>query len=105
MHLVSFYKDWSNQKPPDPNCDARRLLAVRRVHFCGAAEARVDARWRVDAQVAVEAAGRVEVPHLPAAQAKVHTLFERRFEELERQRLWSDGDAFLAYARQVIGEE
>lgn len=105
MHLVSFYKDWSNKKPPDPNCDVRRLLAIRRVHFWGVAAAQADARWGVDAEIAAEGAGRVEVPYLSTTRTKIDRLFERRRGELNDQRLWEDGGAFLEYVRQAIVDE
>ena len=94
MHCVSFYKDWSSKRAPDPNVDVRRLLAVRRVHFHGES-ARGDASWGIDQVVWEEAAVRTEIPALPATRAKIERLFERRRGELEaglwESRLWESG--------------
>lgn len=105
MHLVSFYKDWSSKQPPDRNVDPRRLLAVRRVHFCGVEATRKEPRWGADEDVLREAGGRVEVPFLAAARERIDRLFERRAGELAQEGLWHSPDRFLEYAQEVIGGE
>ncbi|MFO0906519.1 MAG: hypothetical protein U0939_26175 [Pirellulales bacterium] len=107
MHCVSFYKDWSSKRAPDPNTNVRRLLAVRRVHFYGEA-ARGEADWGVDESVWGEAAGRTEIPALAAAQAKIGRLFERRRGELASG-VWERGqsgpDSLGAFLLEVVSGE
>jgi len=107
MHCVSFYKDWSSKREPDPNTNVRRLLAVRRVHFYGDA-ARGEADWGVDESVWGEAAGRTEIPALAAAQAKIGRLFERGRGELASG-VWERGqsgpDSLGAFLLEVVSGE